>query len=262
VDFTNEKSHWFFNSRTIIKEQRVEGEKPAVQSEEEGYKIQSEVLRALNWKVGGWKLGGTTLLTQEMFNCDRVYFGPLEQEKIIKAAEFKPCVFTAPKKLKGEPEVAFLLNENIANLSYLGQHNDVFKYVDYFATAFECPMEGCSQTDYINLGDLLADLCGSGYLIVGEPIEVNELPAFLSSEVRVTQNCKVIQKGSSRVIVGTPLKAVFDFLNLTLSLGIQLEVGQWVATGGCAPCCDIDPFSSVTVSFDAGKPFKFLYNST
>ena len=260
MHFSNEKSIWFFNSRSAAKEQTVEREKPFVQSKKEGYEIQSEVLKALSWKVGGWKLGGTTLLTQEMFNCDSLYFGPVDREKVIKAADLKPCVFPAPKKLKGEPEIAFLLNKNVPNLSFLGQHNDVFEYVDFFATAFECPTEGCLQDDYINLGDLLADLCGSGYLIVGELIEVNNLTAFLESEVRVIQNRQVIQKGSSRLIIGTPLKAVYDFLNLSLSLGIQLEAGQWVTTGGCAPCCDICPLSSVSVSFDAGKPLKFSYN--
>jgi 2-keto-4-pentenoate hydratase len=259
VEFLNEKSYWFFESRLAPKDYKIDIKRPLVASEKEGYEIQSEVLAALNWQVGGWKLGGTNEQTREHFNCGGVYFGPLKRENIMRVSGTDTSVFSFPKRLKGEPEIAFLLNKNIVNMEVIEHEIDVLNYVDFFATAFELPAEGQFQQGYTNVGDLLADLCGSGYLIVGSLIEISQLPVFFDSEIKISQDGILIQKGSPNVIIGTPLRALYDFLKLALLLDVELKAGQWIATGGCAPCCNIHPSTNVVVSFDNLETINFTY---
>jgi len=252
------KSEWYAKFRSSNREFNRGVPKPFVNNAEEGYLIQTLVLEKLGWNVGGWKLGGTNKFTRERFCCNKAYFGPIEKNHIFFAEEYKNPILHVDT-LQGEPEIAFRVKKTINRRSFIQSPCEVLKYFDYFAPALECPVSGISPHNYVNLGDLLADLCGSGYLIIGRQLELTMLSSAIDTVVNVRQNDKVISSGTTSEIIGTVINSLVDFFDTAVSIGVEIEVGQWIATGGCAPCSIILPNREVIVDFEGLDPFGFEF---
>ena len=254
------KSDWYANARSSNLGYDSGIPKPCVHDADEGYSIQALVLKKLDWTVGGWKLGGTNNTTRERFCCDKAYFGPIENNNILLASKLKGQSLQVDA-LQGEPEIAFLVSEPINRNSCIQSPREVLKYFNYFAPAFECPISGIAPHSYDGLGDLLADLCGSGYLIIGNPVKLEMLHLAIDTAVNVRQNDQIISRGATSEIIGTVIYPLFELLNFVVSMDWKIDAGQWIATGGCAPCTPILPNREVIVDFESLDSFKFEFTN-
>lgn len=252
-----EKSEWYAESRRTTDPKFLSSLKPIVISKEEGYLIQKNVTKQLGWTVGGWKLGGTNEATRNLFKCNKAYFGPIKEGNIFFAGQLTRDDNLVARGLIGEPELAFRLRRDFSNKDSISSPADALKYFDAFAPAFECPVMGSAQIEYRNLGELVADLCGSGFLVLGKPQLIGRLSESMDYDVIVRQGDKIISKGNSSYIIGSPVNALFEFLHLSQISGFETRPGQWIATGGCAPCASICANSWVSVEFSGLDTFFF-----
>ena len=165
-----------------------------------------------------------------------------------------------PYRMAGEPEIAVRLNQNVENLRPLTTLSDVYHYIECIASSVEFPTQGAMQDGYSNVCDLIADLCGSGYLVIGRSLPAETLKSITHSDVVVKQNGKVVQQGCVTEIIGSVPQALFNFFNLTLDLGIRLVAKQWVATGGCAPCSTLEDRTCLLASIEGLPSLEFSTN--
>lgn len=246
---SEQKADWFADRRisSVIKNIGITEYSP--QSIEEAYKVQKMVVKKIGWNVGGWKLGGTNQITRDLFQCETAYYGPIEKKKIINAKIQDGFNWDLPGSIRGEAEVAFRLSSKIDTLRVLSSLEEVFDYVDAIAPSLECPYSTIPDIETAGLGSLIGDLCGSGYLILGTIIPILNNYFIDNDIIKVNQDNRDEEIGSTQNIIGSPVQSLYDFLNLTLKNEVKLQQGQWVATGGCTNCIKFDFCTPINVSF-------------
>lgn len=244
----------FFKSR-VLKE--VVGAIQQPGTLDESYRIQA-VNRSRLGKIAAWKLGGTTLSTQKLFKTDSVYFGPIFSDDVIFTAERCPVVPIHYSSVRGEAEVAFRLSEQVIrpnNLPLLMKEPE--RFIDAVYPAIELPWSPFPLPKS-GLKVLVADMCGSGHLIVGQPmLYERELASLLQGSVKIVASKKLLANGAINAILGGPLKALQDFIRLAWSYDTPILPGQIVSTGGITPCIELPSAQEITVSFDMLGTFSF-----
>ena len=253
-----EKSNWFANRR-LDKTSRERIQTMVVpDSLKEAYCVQQRVLEKLGWHVGGWKLGGTNQGTRNKFDCNSAYYGPIEEGKIIFGETENSFEWELPSSLRGEAEISFRLSPKIDQLRELDSLEDVFGYVDALAPSLECPYCTIVDVESLGLGALIADLCGSGYLILGKIVPINPAALMCNQIIEISQLQNSAEIGSTVNIIGFPIQALFEFLNLAFEHQLDLRAGQWIATGGCTSCVELIPNSPVILKFENIESFQVV----
>lgn len=164
----------FYNHRKLKKPSTLYHRPDSIN---EAYRIQ-RVNRNKLGDILAWKLGGSTLTTRQIFNTDSIYFGPI----------FANNVTFSDNKLKslpiynllryGEAEIAFRLSNQINLLDEPSLMRDPNLLVDAIYPAVELPCAPFPLPD-AGLEVLIADMCASGHLILGQAISLpNEMRAL------------------------------------------------------------------------------------
>lgn len=259
-----EKANWFANRRlgstsTEIA-QEIAQEIAVPDSLKEAYFVQQRVLGQLGWHVGGWKLGGTNEGTRNKFDCKRAYYGPIEERKIIFSETENSFDWDLPGSLRGEAEISVRLTSKVNMLSELSSLEDVFAYVDLLAPSLECPYCTIADIESAGLGALISDLCGSGYLILGKIVPINPMMLKRNQIIEISQLGNNAEIGNTGNIIGSPVQALFEFLNLAFEHKLDLRAGQWIATGGCTSCVELLSNSPITLKFQNIESFQIVAN--
>jgi 2-keto-4-pentenoate hydratase len=239
--------------KNIREQGSVEGEFPIPDSLIEAYKIQKSNLS----DIKGWKLGGTTNFTRELFKTDSVYYGGVGGSYIFNASDAVK-VPSFIKEPSGEAEVAFRLTDKVKELSTLNIKtidmaeliNTVIPSIEFPWSAF--PLPGCG------LEVLVADSCAAGFLVFGEEISWSkELEALIDGKVSVFTGTQLLASGSVDNIIGGPVDALRSFLSLAKEHEIEFSGGEIVATGGCTSCVPIPVGEKIFVKFEGLNSFEF-----
>jgi len=255
-----EKVEWFLARR--ISAPLCDEIRPVLipDSLDEAYLVQDELAKLLGWKVGGWKLGGTNRGTRQKFGCCAAYCGPIDSRRIIFSQNADFFEWTLPGPIRAEAELSFRLSSKIKSINELTSIEDVLKYVDACASSIEFPYCTLPDLEEAGLVGLVADLCGSGYLVIGRSTAIDGFNPKHPRSVRLRQNDN-LSLGQTSNIIGSPVQALFEFFNLAIDHNLNLEPGQWIATGGCTPCVDFLSGSRITVEFSGMEEFEIVVNS-
>lgn len=229
---------------------------PVPASLKDAYNIQKSVVKKLNLNIGGWKLGGTNKTSREIFSCSHLYCGPIDSKNIILSNTNKYFNWTLPTKPQGEAEISFRLSSNIQNLCKLNNKNDVFSYVDALAPSLELPYSVIDKNQNKELSLLISDLCGSGYLVLGDVIPIQRFKSSAYEAIEIIQSSTRLESGSTKNIIGSPKLSLFEFLNFAFENKLKLTKGQWIATGGCTPCTELVFNSRIQVKFQKSGCFS------
>lgn len=255
-----EKTNWFVQRRLGINHVEA-GQKDFMPVDlDEAYRVQHEVLTQLGWCVGGWKLGGTNTGTRSKFSCTNAYYGPIEQRKIIFSEIENSFDWDLPGSLRGEAEISVRLTSKVNMLSELSSLEDVFAYVDLLAPSLECPYCTIADIQSAGLGALISDLCGSGYLILGKIVPVNPMMLKRNQIIEISQLGNDAEVGNTGNIIGSPVQALFEFLNLAFEHKLDLRAGQWIATGGCTSCVELLSNTPIALKFQNIESFQIVAN--
>lgn len=254
-----EKVGWFLEKRAtaeLCDDNRLDF---IPDSLEQAYLIQDEIAKRLQWNVGGWKLGGTNQGTRRKFGCRTAYYGPIDRHKIISVQNTDRFEWIFPGPIRAEAELSFRLSGNVNFINKLKSIEDVLKYVDACAPSLEIPYCTISDLGKTGLQGLVADLCGSGYLVTGNPIAIDSFNLKCHHSIQMRQNDNLFL-GSTSNIIASPVQALFEFFNLAKEHNLSLEPGQWVATGGCTSCVEFLSGSSISVEFSGMEEFQIVVN--
>ena len=256
-------SNWFFDSRTF-NDNRVKVPGNLIpESLATAYKIQQrniERFRSIT-QVAGWKLGATTRATRDIFNTENVYFGPIFKNGLIhlKDSQGIATSVTLPKlfNVNGEPEVCFLLSEKVERIHNPVTADSVDELIESVSIGLEMPDSFVDNIPAHGLPTLIADQCASGALIVGRPLPISAFNRSKDYNVIVSTPDGSLTAGSVASIINNPFGALAEFINSARSLGVELRKGQYVATGGCAPCVPIPKDVEIEVSMEDFDMIRF-----
>ncbi|MDC6460007.1 hypothetical protein PQY66_06675, partial [Luminiphilus sp.] len=137
---------------------------------DEAYEIQKAVTEKLGGNIGAWKLGGTNPWTREAFACSDAYWGPIFIEYVLDANEVNIIDWEFECEARAEAEIAFRLAKDVHPDEIVALEIDLPSLFDYVAPSLEFPINFYSDVVEHGLPSLIADLCGSGCLVLGAPV--------------------------------------------------------------------------------------------
>lgn len=213
----------------------------------QAYEIQQKLIERKE-KEGlrriGVKLGLTSKAKQEMMGVHEAIYGYLMDDML--APEWEPvqyCDFIHPK---AEPEIAFLINEDIQGTSVTAE--DILKVTKYIAPAIE--IIDSRYLDFkFTLVDVVADNCSSSKFIVGnkwvspESVNLKEIGVYLS------KNSVVATTGSSAAVLGDPAAAVAWAVNKLGETGRGLKKGEIILSGAITEAISFQAGDTILAHF-------------
>jgi 2-keto-4-pentenoate hydratase len=105
--------------------------------------------------------------------------------------------------------------------------------------------------DFVTVGapQLIADNACACYFILGQAASDWKTFDYLNQSIHVNLNGEAIDSGYGRNVLGDPRVALTWIINELSSLGIAMEVGQFVTTGTCRVPVKVNPGDEVSADF-------------
>ncbi|MGN7399580.1 2-keto-4-pentenoate hydratase [Cytobacillus praedii] len=216
---------------------------------EDAYLIQDGLLARKRMEEGtktvGMKLGLTSKAKQKMMGVNEAIYGYLHSDML--AFEWEPISFSQFIHPKVEPEIAFLLAEDLKGENITIE--DVLKATKYVAPALEV-IDSRYKDFRFTLNDVIADNCSSAKFFVGSKwvspsaIDIGSIGMVLS------KNGKLEQTGSSAAVLGHPAAAIAWAVNQLHTIGKGLRKGDIVLSGAMSEAIAFQSGDSVIAAFD------------
>ncbi|MDQ0201430.1 2-keto-4-pentenoate hydratase [Neobacillus ginsengisoli] len=214
---------------------------------EQAYEIQEKLIERKE-KEGlrrvGVKLGLTSKAKQEMMGVHEAIYGYLLDDML--SPEWEPIPFGGFIHPKAEPEIAFLIDEDIQGTSVTA--DDILAVTKYIAPAIE--IIDSRYLDFkFTLADVVADNCSSSKFIVGnkwvspEALDLKEIGVYLS------KNSEVVTVGTSAAVLGHPATAVAWAVNKLGETGRGLKKGDIVLSGAISEAISFQPGDTIVAQF-------------
>ena len=186
-------------------------------------------------QVSAWKIGGASTWSRAALGADHIFFGPLTAFEVFK--ETKTLEISHLFKPLCEPEVMLEIGDPDAE--------DPIGQFTRFALGFEIPASVLPDWAKESLVGQVADRAGAGALWIGpsRALDPNLLTAHFDGEFCL--NREEHYSANSEGLIGGPLGVAQDFLDLAKKQSIQVEAGQWIATGGLVPAVCVKPGDQV-----------------
>ncbi|WP_174614623.1 2-keto-4-pentenoate hydratase [Virgibacillus ihumii] len=215
----------------------------------EAYSLQHGLLAHKIYENGtkriGIKLGLTSKEKQKMMGVNEAIYGYLHSDMI--AYEWEPIEYSPLIHPKAEPEIAFLLGEDLQGEDVTAR--DVISATKYVAPALEI-IDSRFKDFRFTLADVIADNCSSAKFIVGSrwvspgAIDLGNIGMVLS------KNGKVIATGSSAAVLGNPVTAITWAVHQLASKGEGLKKGDVVLSGAMSKAIAFNSNDSIVAQFN------------
>ena len=252
----SEKIRYFCESRMARDFDTVHHCKYYPSDIDEAYEIQKAVTEKLGGSIGAWKLGGTNPWTREAFECSDPYWGPIFAENVLSADEVNIINWEFECEPRAEAEIAFRLAKDVRPDEIVTREIDLLSLFDCVAPSLEFPVNFYLDVVEHGLPSLVADLCGSGCLVLGPPIQIDWQAIARPIAVTVVEGSE-LASGTSGSLVGGIHEVLKNFLRSAGQRGVHFKKGQWVATGGCTQCVPIKFNEPTIVRFQNLQALEF-----
>lgn len=215
----------------------------------EAYELQDGLLaRKLaenGTKTVGVKLGLTSKAKQEMMGVNESIYGYLHDDML--GFEWEPITFSELIHPKVEPEIAFLLAEDLQGENVTAE--DVLHATKYVAPALEI-IDSRYKDFRFTLVDVIADNCSSAKFVVGSKWVLPDAIDLGNVGMVMSKNGKVEQTGSSAAVLGHPATAIAWAVNELGALGKGLKKGDIILSGAMSEAIAFRSGDSIIAAFD------------
>ncbi|PAE26588.1 MULTISPECIES: fumarylacetoacetate hydrolase family protein [Bacillaceae] len=214
---------------------------------EEAYLIQEKLIERRE-KDGsrrvGLKLGLTSKAKQQMMGVHEAIYGILTDDML--GFEWEPIDFNQFIHPKAEPEIAFMIGEDLQGTSVTAE--DVLSVTKYVAPAIE--IIDSRYLDFkFTLADVIADNCSSSRFVLGskwmkpDSVDLGQLGMVMS------KNGEVAQTGSSAAVLGHPAASAAWAVNKLGESGRGIKKGDIILSGAISEAIAFKPGDAVSVQF-------------
>jgi 2-oxo-3-hexenedioate decarboxylase len=227
---------------------------------EEAYSIQEKLIERRQREGArkiGLKLGLTSKAKQQMMGVHEAIYGHLTDDML--GLEWEPLDFSAFIHPKAEPEIAFIIEEDLEGTNVTA--DDVLRVTKFVAPAIEI-----IDSRYLNfkftLADVIADNCSSSKFLIGskwmspKDLDLGQLGMVMS------KNGQVVQTGSSAAVLGHPATSVAWAVNKLGKVGKGIKKGEVILSGAVSEAISFEPNDTVIVQFSELGSVSFTCNSS
>jgi 2-oxo-3-hexenedioate decarboxylase len=195
-------------------------------SVEDAYRVQQAAIQrriGRGEQVIGVKMGFTSPAKMaQMGVADQIIGTLTDGMQVANGASISLDAFIHPRC---EPEIAFLLRKDLSAELTL---EDAFEAIEAVAPAIEIIDSRYEQFRF-SLSDVIADNASSAALVLGDWVKPGAHLA--DAEVTLAVNAKIRQHGSTRDILGNPMRALISAARLAALAGRPLQSGAIVLAG-------------------------------
>jgi 2-keto-4-pentenoate hydratase len=192
-----------------------------------------EVSSALELPRLGWKIAATHELIQRKLRLNAPVFGMT----FGSAARFSdtPLLFDYSTLMDPIVECEFIFEfkspvSGVSEITNLEQITEAISNVFIGVELGECRIKDAKEASPLLL---MADGFGSGTYIIGSPIPDWKDRFATGIGVELTQNGIAVRHGSSKDVMGSPLRAVSWLANRLKLHGASIQTGDLVSSGSC-----------------------------
>ena len=201
-------------------------------SVEDAYSIQDALVRKIEGKSIGWKIGCTSKMAQKSTNTDQPFYGRMFAETTyVSPGEvgfenvFAPIV---------EPEIAFRFGEDLTPKSGPFSVADVSAAIESICPAFEVVDCRYAKGWPITLLPTIADNGVHAAFILGEELKDWSSIDRPAIQVSLEVNGKFETDGSGSNALDDPMNCLVWLVNSCTSRGHSILAGDFVTTGNTA----------------------------
>ncbi|MDP4163777.1 MAG: fumarylacetoacetate hydrolase family protein [Bacillota bacterium] len=214
---------------------------------EQAYEIQLKLIERKEQEGHrriGVKLGLTSKPKQEMMGVHESIYGYLMEDML--ALEWEPIPFSGFIHPKAEPEIAFLIDEDIQGTEVTAE--DILGVTKYVAPAIE--IIDSRYLDFkFTLVDVIADNCSSSKFIIGNKWVSPQILDLKEIGVYMSKNSEVATVGTSAAVLGHPATAVAWAVNKLGETGRGLKKGDIVLSGAITEAISFQPGDTIMAQF-------------
>jgi 2-keto-4-pentenoate hydratase len=208
------------------------------------YRIQQEIVRALNSPIAAWKVG-TAPSAGEVLGSPIPTCCVLQCPAQASLAAFEVCGV--------ELELAFRFKRSFPRRDEPYSDAEVLDALEFMAPALE--IVSSRLQGWPDLPDFLklADLQNHGVLVVGDALPYDAGFPFVSPRLQLTVNGVARAKSPSGNPAGDPRTLLAPLVRQCAARGLPVEAGHWVTTGSYSGIFFVDSPALVVGHF-AGLP--------
>ena len=218
-------------------------------STEDAYLVQQQVIQNSKDHQIGWKIAATSEAGQKHIGVDGPIAGALLKSKVKKNGA-KINLKTNLLKV-AELEFAFRLSEDIAPKDSKYKKKEISQMIDTLIPTIEIPDSRFYHFLSGGQEQIIADNACAGFLILGDPIEINgEELNLVNHEVLAYQDNELtLTKGIGSNVLGDPLLALTWIANELIAHNYFLRKNDIVTTGTCITPIQLTNTNDLTGDF-------------
>lgn len=195
----------------------------------EAYSIQKQVIESFGMKQIGWKVGCTTEMAQKFSGMTEPFSGAMFSETTFESPEIELSLYANKPII--EPELCFLINEDIKdNLIIYDEHN-ISKYIKSICPVIEIVDARYEKGWDIKALETISDNGVHCCLIKGRELENWNSYNRLESEMKLYVDGEFVCGGKGKNVLGEPLRSVAWLANSLLKRGEFIKAGDIITTG-------------------------------
>ena len=215
---------------------------------DDAYLIQLETVNlalASGRKVVGKKIGLTSKAMQEMFGIDTPDYGHLYDHMILP--DEQPISLSALHKPRVEPEIAFILGEDIQGPGVTLV--DVLRATAGIVACFEIIDSRIANWD-ITVMDSISDNASAALVTIG-----SEMKSVCDVNMRniglvLEKNGDTVAFSAGAAVMGHPALSVAWLANRLHQYGVSLKKGEIILSGSLTKALDVEAGDVFSASFD------------
>jgi 2-keto-4-pentenoate hydratase len=214
---------------------------------DEAYLVQDAFVVASGLGIGGWKIGCTSQVAQEMLSVTEPFFGPVFSQMINRSpAEMAASGF---HMLALECEFAFRFGRDLPVKEAPSERATIMAAVQTMIPAIE--VISTRLDDFVAHGgiQIAADCGANGALILGQEVRHWQDLDLEAHEVRLIIDGQEKARGTGAAVLGDPLNALIWFVHKQHERGRGLRTGEVISTGTCTGLTAVEPEQRAVADF-------------
>ena len=217
---------------------------------DQAYDIQIATFRLRGMGIAGFKIGLTNVEAQRSTGATAPIAGRLANADVLRS----PARMALPHDHLRivEAEVVFEVGCTVSADDGPLSEADVYHCLRGAYAGIEICNSRLSGSDDASLPAIVADNSNADRLIVGDRLKDWSVEALADLPVTLTRRGQPAVDGTTRRVLGHPLKAITWLANWLCARGEGLKPGDLIASGSCTGMTEVARDDAVVAAFDGG----------
>ncbi len=198
---------------------------------DEAYRVQDAVTLCCARAGAGWKIGATSIATQNLLGTPEPILGRMFADTIHRS----PAIVRGqrPDVLIVEAEFAFRMRATLLARTAPYAADEVVAAIGTMVPALEYIGSVFMRRSGRPITDIIVDNAGHGGLVLGIETANWAAATLPGHPVRLEMDGRTIAAGEGSAVLGSPITCLVWLANTLSARGIDLAAGEIVTTGTC-----------------------------